>query len=123
MKGVSIVKIVMPRGDIRVVRFTVNNNDGSVSDIDFTEIFVTFKSTFRNDKTIFQKRLSDGTVVKMGDGDYQFTIRAEDTDNLDFRSYAFDIELIYGKTIKQTFTGTLTLTDEATYAANEEVEA
>ena len=114
------MKICMPRGDIRDVRFTVYDNTGQrISTVPFDEIYVTFKSSTNTAAYLFQKRLTDGTVWQEDTGIYQFRIVPEDTDALRIGSYVFDIELVYGNEIKQTTIGMLELLPEVTYAANE----
>lgn len=120
----SQMSITMPRGDIRAVYFTVYNNSNgngekTVYDEGFDEIYFTVKTGYNKAEYLFQKRLSTGDIELMEDGVYQFVIEPEDTDNLKFGAYVFDIELVAGTDIKQTFTGSLTLTNEATHASNE----
>lgn len=115
-----MMRIVMPRGDIRDVRFTVYDSTGRiVSPVNFDEIYVTVKSKLDKANFLFQKKLSDGTITKEGTGIYQFSIRPEDTNSLSYGAYAFDIELLYGDSIKQTTVGSLELTPEVTFAVNE----
>ncbi len=115
------MSISMPRGDIRPVYFTVHNRDEDNTQYEgtFDEIYFTVKTNYNKTEYLFQKRLSEGTIELMDDGVYQFVIEPEDTDNLKFGSYVFDIQLLAGTDIKQTFVGTLTLTNEATHRANE----
>ena len=113
------MEIKMPRGDIREVRFQVTDDQGNPSRVNFSEIYFTVKKSFNAQDYLFQKRLSDGDIVQLGDGDYQFTIKARDTNELQITSYVFDIEVIYGTQIKQTFVGKLTLTNEVTFVTNE----
>lgn len=112
--------ISMPRGDIRDVRFTIHNYEThEPSDIDFDEIYVSFKTSTNSPNLLFQKKLTDGTVTKEEVGVYQFRIEPEDTDNLKIGTYAFDIELVYENLIKQTTVGVLEITPEVTFAINE----
>lgn len=111
------MKIEMPRGDIRRVSFEVTGPDGQPIDFEFQEIYVTFKQTFKNQNYLFQKRLTTGDI-RNDSGVYEFTIQPEDTNNLIFGDYVFDIEFI-AQNLKETHTGTLTLTPEATYQQNE----
>lgn len=112
--------ITMPRGDIRHVSFSIRDVSSQLSSIDFEEIYFTVKQAFSKTESIFQKRLSTGQIEKVEDGVYQFIIQPEDTDHLKVAKYACDIEIVdLSNEIKQTFTGSLTLTDEATHAANE----
>ena len=114
------MKICMPRGDIRDVRFTVYDHTGQrICTVPFDEIYVTFKNNTNTAVCLFQKRLTAGTVWQEDLGIYQFRILPGDTDNLKIGSYVFDIELMYADEIKQTTVGLLELLPEVTYAVNE----
>lgn len=116
-----MLEITMPRGDIRLVRFQVYDmQTGDVSQVDFNEIYMSVKKSLDEKEVLFQKKLSDGGIEKLGIGDYQLKIEPADTDNLVFnKTYPFDIELIFGNDVKQTEYGELTLTPEVTWVRNE----
>lgn len=116
-----MLTITMPRGDIKVIRFLVyDNQTGDPSSTDFTEIYMTVKKNIHDHDVLFQKTLSGGGIEKLGIGDYQIKIEGSDTDSLDFnQSYPFDIELIYENEIKQTEYGELEITPEVTCVWNE----
>ena len=117
-KGCDSLEISMPRGDLRQIAFTVSvENADTVGDFD--DIFMTVKRTYEHTQSIFQKRLSDGSIEKTGDADYQFTILPEDTNKLQYGKYVFDIEFVREDEIKQTFVGDLIITPEVTFAGNE----
>ena len=113
-----MMQITMPRGDIRPVGFMINN---SIHDsLDFDNIYFTVKKDCNTRDILFQKTLASGKIEKIDDGTYQFTIEPEDTDGMAYGSYVFDIEVVSEELhVKQTFLGTLTLTREVTFAANE----
>ena len=118
------MRISMPRGDIRLVRFLVNDRNGTSTDVDFTEIYFTVKRSAKDRLYEFQKRLSTGGITKLGLGDYQIKIEPKDTNKMRvnderFPSYTFDIQLDYKNFIKETFSGSFVLTPEVTYAENE----
>lgn len=120
------MRISMPRGDYRLVRFLVNERNGTAADVDFTEIYFTVKRSADDRLYEFQKRLSTGGIIKNGPGDYQIRILPQDTQKMivnttRFPSYAFDIQLDYkgSFTIKETFPGDFVLTKEVTYPENE----
>ena len=115
------MKIIMPRGDLYPVRFKIYEDDIDVTHIDLSQIYMTCKRNNKEQEPLFQKSLTSGTILKVGDGDYQFNIEPEDTNNLQFGDYTFDIELINEgePRIKQTITGILKLTEETTWAVNE----
>ena len=110
------LSISMPRGDLRKVKFCVKSGDSFVTD--FTEIFFTVKDSTRKDAFIFQKTYTNGDIVKGEDNYYHIEIEPEDTDEMIYGTYKFDIEVV-GEGIKQTTIGNLTLTDEVTFASNE----
>lgn len=116
------MKIVMPRGDYRGIKFELcnKNTDNSIEEIIFDDIFITFKKYTSSKNMLFQKRLSNGDITKDEDGYYHFGIFPEDTEKLEYGQYYFDIE-VYKENpiIKQTFLGILELTPEVTFKENE----
>ena len=119
--GDWMLNITMPRGDIRLIRFQViDSQTGEPSQVDFDEIYMTVKKNLYERSYIFQKRLSNGGIEKLGIGDYQIKLEASDTDQLDFNiTYPFDIELVYEDEVKQTEYGELSITPEVTCSWNE----
>ena len=115
------MRIIMPRGDLYPVRFQIYETATEITHIDFSQIYMTCKKNNKERTPLFQKSLSSGTITKIDDGDYQFFIEPEDTNDLQFGEYVFDIELINDSDprIKQTVSGTLRLAEETTWAVNE----
>ena len=113
-----MLRIEMPRGDIHHIQFSVVNQSGTNENLDFDEIFFTVKDSYNRSGYLFQKKLSDGSIVKDGDV-YTFTINPEDTNSLQFKTYVFDIEVLSDNTVKSTFVGNLHITEEVTYQENE----
>jgi hypothetical protein len=111
--------IRMPRGDIRLVRFLVNDPNGTATDIDFTEVYFTVKKTSKDRLYQFQKRLSTGGITKLDLGDYQVKIEPEDTSKMMYGNFKFDVQLLYEDQLKETFVGDFVLTDEITFNENE----
>lgn len=111
--------IRMPRGDIRLVRFLVNDPNGTATDIDFTEIYFTVKKSSKDRLYQFQKKLSTGGIVKLDPGDYQVKIEPEDTSKMVYGPYKFDVQLQYQNELKETFVGDFILTEEVTFYENE----
>ena len=111
-----MLQISLPRGDIRNIRFNVTS--GETAYTDFTEVYFTVKSATTKRNLLFQKKLSDGSIVL--DGEYFSTrIESEDTEELEYGKYVFDIEVVKGDVIKQTTLGELTITPEVTFNENE----
>lgn len=110
------MEIVMPRGDLRVIQFGVSSHGVPYTDLD--EIYFTVKKSVASKTVNMQKKLSTGDIVLIDDK-FQFTIMPEDTDNLEYGRYVFDIEVIKTGVIKETSVGSLTLTSEVTFADDE----
>lgn len=115
----QLLHIKMPRGDIRPVSFCVEDENGDASDILFDEIYFTVKDQFKNPRYVLQKTLTGGDIERNQNGEYEFVLAPEDTQDLRFANYDFDIEILYGTVIKETFMGILELTPECTHAGNE----
>lgn len=112
--------IKMPRGDYKPLRFPLKNKAGEILDIDVDEIYISCKEDTKNaSELLFQKRLSDGDIIK-DNKCYHFAIMPEDTEDLNYGDYKIDIE-IYRKSplLKQTIVGTLHLDEEVTHKKDE----
>jgi len=109
----------MARGDIVSRSFTIKNKDGTVFSETPDEIYLTAKTSAYDREYKFQKRLSDGGIVNVAPGKYQFTIIPEDTNALCFSIYYFDIEIVKMPSLKKTFFGQLVIEKEVTHACNE----
>ena len=117
------MRISMPRGDIRYVRFLINNLDGTAANVDFTEIYFTVKRKFTDRSFLFQKKLSTGGIKKLNVCDYQIKIEPEDTGMMYIGDFVFDIQLDYvvdgDEILKETFVGDFVLKPVVTYPENE----
>ena len=109
----------MPRGDIHYERFLINDPNGTGTDIDFDSFYFTVKKTSKDRLYLFQKSLKNGTVEKLGLGDYQIKIEPSDTNKLLYGDYIFDVNVKYKNLIDETWTGKFVLTDEVTFTENE----
>lgn len=59
------------------------------------EMFITFKSSEYTHDILFQKKLSDGSIkFDEVSGEYSFSIKGDDTKNLPYGKYYFDIAII-----------------------------
>ena len=113
------MRVAMPRGDIRYLRFLINDPNGTSTDIDFTEVYFTVKKKYTDRLFCFQKRLSTGGIEKLDIGDYQVKIEPADTGKMVLGDYVFDIQLDYKNLLKETFVGDFVLKPEVTYPENE----
>ena len=111
--------ITMPRGDLRGVNFNVYDASGAEVSKPFTQVTFTVKNSPNSRKIVVQKKLTDGTIKRNGNT-YSFTIQPEDTDYLEYGAYYYDIELIRGDALHQTFVGKLILPEEITFTDDTE---
>ena len=65
------------------------------------QLVITCKANEYTDDVIFQKKLSDGSIT-FEDGVYTFEINGNDTENLDYGLYYFDIVIFDEKGNKKT---------------------
>lgn len=113
------LEIRMARGDLVTKSFRLIGPQNSTYTIEPDEIYFTVKLNSRDHDYKFQKRLSDGGIDLVETGRYIITIDPEDTDNLLFGVYEFDIEVVKTGSIKKTFCGKLVLEKEVTHHYNE----
>ena len=52
------MNISMPRGDLRQIKFSINDSSGIVK-TDFDEIYITFKKSYIHDEALFQKKINN----------------------------------------------------------------
>ncbi len=85
------------------------------------QIYFTVKENFELDDFVLQKKIGDG--ITLGDDNcYHLLLNPEDTDNLKFKDYVYDIAVVIGSEVKQKATvkrGTFKIDYEATHAGNE----
>lgn len=108
------------RGDTKVFKFKLT--DKNKEDISLTpgdKLYLTVKQTPNSKKVEIQKTLDNGIVLK-DDGYYYVTISAEDTANMAYGTYGYDIEIKTMTGIVQTLIiGSITLTEEYTFKGDE----
>ena len=112
------MKITFPRGDLYAFPFSIEIDGETMTDT-VDEIWFTVKKKYTDPEALISKRLTAGTITSDGKGMYVVTIRPEDTEELCFGSYVFDIQVQKLPRIKKTITGTLELTPEVTWKGNE----
>lgn len=120
---VKTIDYEFPRGDtyaLRKFRITdINNNVIDLTGKD--QLYFTVKTDSNSNKVLIQKRKDSGIELEE-DGYYHITIEPADTNKLEYGSYVYDIswKSTEAKTIVKTLiNGTITLTDEVTWAGDE----
>ena len=109
--------ITMHRGDTKQLKFRrLSGGEPITSQAD--QIYFTVKRAVNPlpKEPVLQKKLDD--MVFDEEYYYHLTIEPEDTDELEFGDYDFDIQ-ITADGVKHTTCGTLRITKEVTFAENE----
>ena len=117
-EAISKVLPIAYRSPVATVRFIDTISKEKTKEL-YHKMIDGIETNFTEKEYVFQKRLSNGSIVKDQDSVYHVVIEPQDTNNLTFGKYVYDIELINGSTVKQTTTGKLLLNYESTYAINE----
>lgn len=110
--------IQFTRGDTQIIKFQLkdaNNNLLELTDTD--RLYFTVKDNSKSNKVSIQKTNIDG--IEYRDGFYILVITSEDTSNLQYKDYQFDIEFKSGDFVKTLTIGTITLTEEITWRGDE----
>lgn len=108
------------RGDTQGFKFQRKNiNDEIITSIP-TNVYFTVKDNVNNDNFIIQKTLDNGSITfSKDDNYYHFIIEPNDTNNLNYGCYVYDIEIIQNDYVKTVKKGYLELTNEVTFQSNE----
>lgn len=105
------------RGDTKKYKFQRKKADGTVITDRPDSLYFTVKNSYNDPLPVIQKTLNDMTLDQ--DGTYHFTIEPEDTDNLKYKTYVYDIQVTAGG-IKTTIAkGNFVIKEEVTFARNE----
>ena len=105
------------RNDSLTLTFKRIDGSGEVITEEADKIFFTVKQNNITNTVVFQKTKDDMEFV---DGTYTFTILPEDTVNLPYGTYKYDLEVVNGEDYKKTISiGDFNILDEVTFASNE----
>ncbi len=109
----------MTRGDSEKIKFCRKNDLGEIILEKVDKVYFTVKKNSYISKFVFQKTLEDGITFD-NEGYYHIEIKPNDTEDLEFRDYLFDIEIMIGENYKKTISkGTLRIEEEITHKENE----
>ena len=115
------VEIDIVRGDNRTFKFQRKTEEGAVITGTPNEMYITFKSSDLLQDYVIQKVYSKGDITYNSSNNYwTFELIPEDTNNLTYGDYVFDIEIITEEDkVKTICEGILTINAEVTFASNE----
>lgn len=108
------------RGDTFEFRFQRKNQNKEVITEKPDKMYFTVKENDRTEDYLFQKRLNNNTIsYDEVSYYYNITIDPEDTNNLSYGTYYYDIEVITNNKVKTIAKGQLSITSEITFESNE----
>lgn len=110
--------ISLTRGDTEILKFQRKNDDGIIQEV-ASEVYFTVKESSVKTDYIFQKTLGDGIEFSTEDYFYRITINPEDTNDLYYGKYKYDIEVKEDDYTKTISIGDFIITEEITFAENE----
>lgn len=109
---IKTVDYELIRGDTTPMKKIKIEFSGENIDPNNFNLFFTVKRN-KNSKAVIQKSINNGITLGE-DGYYHLILENEDTYNLSYGEYQYDIEFKSGKYRKTLVNGTITLNDEIT---------
>jgi hypothetical protein len=109
------------RGDTKpLLKFKLKDKEGNELSLSPTDkLFFTVKQNSKAKKVIIQKTIGNGITIG-DDGYIHIRLESDDTAEIAYGTYGYDIELKTATGIVKTLTlGTITLTDEFTWKGDE----
>ena len=115
------VEIDIVRGDNRTFKFQRKTEQGQVITDEPNEMYITFKTNDVINDYVIQKVYSKNEIIYNSSTHYwSFELTPEDTNNLSYGIYMFDVEIITDENkVKTICEGILTINSEITFASNE----
>lgn len=96
-------RIEIIQGDVSLIyKFQRKNSNGEVIPSLPQKMWITFKESNNSNGFLFQKTLENGITYSNDDNYYRFQIESNDTCNLDYGCYGFDISILNENGDKKT---------------------
>lgn len=112
------ISFEFPRGDTCPIEFELTDSLGNEVDLKNAEIYFTLKSNYNTPNFILQKKYSNGDF-DVNKSNITMLLSHEDTANLNYGKYVYDISFKSGDYVKTLAIGEITLTKESTFINNE----
>lgn len=113
-------EIEIVQGDTSpIYKFQRKYDDGTVITTQPKKMWITFKRSPNIEESLFQKTLEDGITFE--GGYYKFKLLPEDTNNLNYGEYGFDIAILNENSEKKTLLNNaiLVVVEHYTHKKNE----
>lgn len=110
--------IEFTRGDTQFFKFQIKDGEGNPIQLkDVDKLYFTVKQNANSEEILIQKKYPEN--IQYTDGYFNFVLNSEDTSDLAYGTYNYDIELKSGDYVKTLGQGTITLTEEITFRSDE----
>jgi hypothetical protein len=107
------------RGDTQVIKFQIKDGyDNPIIPTLSDNVYFTVKQNSNSKKVLIKKEFPENGI-NYEDGYFYFTLESDDTSNLAYGTYQYDIEFKSEKYVKTLGFGSITLTDEITFKEDE----
>lgn len=110
--------IEFPRGDTCPLLFELSDLKEHPLNMESAEIYFTVKKSYNSSEYIFQKKYSRGEIELEGT-EGKLIINHNDTADLKYGNYVYDLQFKDGEYVKTLLKGTITLSNESTHLINE----
>ena len=107
--------IEITRGDTKSFKFQRKNTDGEVIKAKADEVTFSVKENYYTKVAPITKKLSRGEIQFDDEAFYHFKIEHDDTKDMPYGSYVFDIEVKYNDEVKTPLIDTIKITEEVTF--------
>lgn len=112
-------EIEIIRGDSFAINVRMTDKEGKEIIVgEDGQVYFTMKKTYNDEEAILQKDLNDGIVYSEEIG-YRITFNTNDTNELPYGKYVFDIEYKVNDFVRTVAIGTIKLKNEVTFKENE----
>lgn len=107
----------MVRGDSKAYKFQRKDREGNILTDTPTTLFFTVKTSFKTQEYVLQKNLENMYITQ--DGYWHFVLNPQDTEDLPYGKYCWDIQVVQDGFKTTIARGHLELTNESTWEVNE----
>lgn len=102
------------RGDTFSFKFQRKDKDGEIIETISEKMWFTVKKNYNSTDTLIQKTLLNDIVFDDETKYYHVTIQSEDTRELNYGDYVYDIQIMNGEIVQTIAKGSLKLDTEVT---------
>ncbi len=109
------MEIELIRGDTFMFKFQRKNINDEVIKAQAEKMWFTVKKNYKTSDVLVQKTLKDNTIIFDKDYFYHIVLEHDDTKNLKYKTYVYDIQVENNGYVQTIGIGTITITNEVTF--------